>query len=88
MPTLRNVALTAPYMHNGQVATLDEAVRVMAATQLNKEVSPEQVQDVVAFLTGLNGNFPPQTMPRLPLTVGVSVVPAVDPHLKTKPLSH
>jgi cytochrome c peroxidase len=88
VPTLRNVALTAPYMHNGQVATLDEAVRVMAATQLNKEIGADQVRDVVAFLTSLNGNFPPQTMPRLPLTVGVSVVPAIDPHLKTKPLSH
>ncbi|WP_346908497.1 cytochrome c peroxidase [uncultured Roseibium sp.] len=36
VPSLRNVANTAPYFHNGSVATLEEAVRVMAATQLNR----------------------------------------------------
>jgi cytochrome c peroxidase len=84
VPTLRNVALTAPYLHNGQVATLDEAVRVMAKTQLNKEAAPAQVEDLVAFLTSLGGSFPRQSMPRLPLTVGVSIVPPVDPHLKSR----
>lgn len=38
VPSLRNVALTAPYFHNGSVADLPEAVRVMAATQLNAAV--------------------------------------------------
>jgi cytochrome c peroxidase len=84
VPTLRNVALTAPYLHNGKVATLDEAVRVMAKTQLNKDLSPAQVKDVVAFLGSLGGNFPQQTMPRLPLTAGTSVIPPVDPHLEAK----
>jgi cytochrome c peroxidase len=82
VPTLRNVALTAPYFHNGQVATLDEAVRVMAKTQLNKTLPPEQVADIVAFLNGLTGKFPVQEMPRLPNTPGFSVIPPVDPHLK------
>lgn len=68
--TLRNLAYTAPYFHNGRVKTLDEAVRVMAKTQLNKELSDEQVTDVVAFLGALNGAFPVQTMPRLPATPG------------------
>ena len=36
VPTLRNVALTAPYFHNGSVKTLDEPVRLMARLQLNK----------------------------------------------------
>lgn len=84
VPTLRNVALTAPYLHNGKVATLDEAVRVMAKTQLNKELSAAQVKDLVAFLGSLGGNFPQQTMPRLPMTPGSSVVPPVDPHLAAK----
>lgn len=88
VPTLRNIALTAPYLHNGKAQTLEEAVLVMAKTQLNKDLTPAQVKDVVAFLTSLGGTFPAQTMPRLPLTVGVSIVPAVDPHLKTTPLSH
>ncbi len=66
VPTWRNVALTAPYFHNGSVATLEEAVRVMAKTQLNKTPSDKQVKDIVAFLNALTGEFPAQTMPRLP----------------------
>ncbi len=72
--TWRNVALTAPYFHNGKVKTLDEAVRVMAKTQLNKDLTEEQVRDIVAFLEGLTGEFPKQELPRLPETVGYSVV--------------
>ena len=68
VPSLRNVALTAPYFHNGSVATLDEAVRVMAKTQLNKELASAEVLDIVAFLNGLSGEFPAITMPRLPET--------------------
>ena len=70
VPTLRNIALTAPYFHNGSVATLDEAVRVMARVQLNKDLDDAQVADIVAFLNGLTGEFPEQTMPRLPATPG------------------
>jgi cytochrome c peroxidase len=66
VPTLRNVALTAPYFHNGKVKTLDEAVRVMAKLQLNRDLSDQQIADVVAFLNALTGEFPQQQMPRLP----------------------
>lgn len=68
--TLRNLGYTAPYMHNGSVKSLDEAVRVMAKTQLNRDLDPGQVKDIVAFLDALNGAFPEQTMPRLPPTPG------------------
>jgi cytochrome c peroxidase len=64
------VALTAPYFHNGAVNRLDEAVRVMAKTQLNRDLSDEQVSDLVAFLNALTGEFPVQTLPRLPGTPG------------------
>lgn len=70
VPTLRNLVYTAPYLHNGSVKTLPEAVRVMAKTQLNRELSDAQVDDIVAFLTGLTGEFPQQVMPRLPPTPG------------------
>lgn len=70
VPTLRNIALTAPYFHNGSVATLEEAVRVMAKLQLNKTLDAQQVSDIVAFLNALTGEFPEQTMPRLPATPG------------------
>lgn len=85
VPTLRNVALTAPYFHNGNVPTLDEAVRVMAKTQLNKDLSEDQVVDIVAFLNGLSGEFPELAMPRLPLSPNMSVIPPIDPHLKETP---
>lgn len=66
VPSWRNVARTAPYFHTGEVQTLDEAVRVMAKTQLGKTLKPQEVKDIVAFLTSLNGEIPKQTAPELP----------------------
>ena len=77
VPTLRNIAVTAPYFHNGSVATLHEAVRVMAETQLNKDLSNDDVDAIVAFLNGLTGEFPQITMPRLPDTNNSSLVGTV-----------
>ena len=74
VPTWRNVAVTAPYMHNGKVPNLSEAVRVMAKTQLNKDLKEEEVSDIVAFLGSLTGKFPEQKMPRLPASDGVTLV--------------
>ncbi|HEX7374232.1 MAG TPA: cytochrome c peroxidase [Steroidobacteraceae bacterium] len=70
VPGLRNLVYTAPYFHNGQVHTIDEAVRVMASTQLNRTLEPGQVADITAFLESLTGEFPNQQMPRLPPTPG------------------
>jgi cytochrome c peroxidase len=70
VPTLRNLVFTAPYMHNGSVKSLDEAVRVMAATQLNKPLSEQDTRDIVFFLESLTGPFPVEMMPRLPPTPG------------------
>jgi len=74
VPSLRNIALTAPYFHNGSVATLEEAVRVMGKTQLNADISDKDVADITAFLETLNGEFPAISMPRLPDTVNSSLV--------------
>jgi len=70
VPTLRNLTYTAPYMHNGAVKTLPEAVRVMAATQLDRTLTDGEAGDIVAFLESLSGPFPEQTLPRLPPTPG------------------
>ena len=70
VPGLRNLVYTAPYFHNGQVHTINEAVRIMASTQLDKSLSDTQVADIVAFLESLSGPFPDQQMPRLPPTPG------------------
>ena len=70
VPGLRNLEYTAPYFHNGLVHTIDESVRIMASTQLDKTLEPAQVDDIVAFLRTLSGPFPAQQMPRLPPTPG------------------
>lgn len=58
VPPLRNIALTAPYFHNGSAATLDEAVKIMAKTQFGNPLSDEQVDAIVAFLKTLTGKTP------------------------------
>ena len=68
VPTLRNVAITSPYFHNGSVDDLSEAVEIMAKVQLNKKLSKRQKRDIVAFLETLTGEFPEIEMPRLPTT--------------------
>ena len=57
VPSLRNVATTAPYFHDGSAATLDDAVRKMASAQLNRNLSDEQVKLLVAFLHTLTGTY-------------------------------
>jgi len=68
VPGLRNVAMTAPYFHDGSVASLAEAVWIMASTQLGKTLADEEVQDIVAFLDSLTGELPNDfaTAPTLP----------------------
>jgi cytochrome c peroxidase len=72
--TLRNITDTAPYFHNGSVNDLSEAVRLMAKTQLNKDLPEAAVEDIVAFLGALTGEYPEIVMPRLPATSGHSLV--------------
>lgn len=55
VPSLRNVALTAPYLHDGRAATLERAVDVMAEYQLGMTLDQEQVRLLVAFLQTLTG---------------------------------
>lgn len=55
VPSLRNVSETYPYFHDGSVAKLDEAVRIMAKVNLNKDLTEFQVTQIVAFLGSLKG---------------------------------
>jgi len=57
VPSLRNVAVTAPYFDDGSVATLDEAVRKMGTAQLDRALSDQQVAAIVAFLGSLTGTY-------------------------------
>lgn len=66
IPSLRNVALTAPYLHNGSVQTLDQMVRLMGRAQLAIALDDDDVRDIVAFLDSLTGVRPRVTAPTLP----------------------
>ena len=57
VPSLRNVATTAPYFHDGSAATLEDAVRRMAAAQLDRSLTGQQVASIVTFLQTLTGNY-------------------------------
>lgn len=50
---LRNVALTAPYFHDGKIKTLDDAVRKMAKLQLDEDLTDQQVDEITGFLKAL-----------------------------------
>lgn len=58
VPSLRLATLTAPYFHDGSVATLDEAIDVMARYQLGRSIPAEQRRDMIAFLESLVGTHP------------------------------
>ena len=66
--SLRNVAMTPPYFHDGSVATLPEAVKVMARVQLGVPLNDADIRDIVAFLQSLTGELPANfaTAPVLP----------------------
>jgi cytochrome c peroxidase len=58
VPSLRNVAMTPPYFHDGSVRSLPEAVRIMAKVQLGRALSDQDTADIVAFLGSLTGKQP------------------------------
>ncbi|MGN0236284.1 MAG: cytochrome c peroxidase [Paludibacteraceae bacterium] len=55
VPTLRNIALTPPYFHDGSQVTLEDAVRAMGRYELNKELSDTDVALLVGFMNTLTG---------------------------------
>jgi cytochrome c peroxidase len=57
VPSLRNVATTAPYFHDGSAQTLDDAVRKMGLAQLNSTLTDQQVNAIVAYLGTLTGKY-------------------------------
>lgn len=63
VPALRNVALTAPYFHDGSVSSLDDAVQEMARFQQGQALSREDVTCLVEFLKSLNGELDGQQQP-------------------------
>ncbi|MEM9491876.1 MAG: cytochrome c peroxidase, partial [Myxococcota bacterium] len=70
VPSLRNVAETGPYFHDGSVGELDQAIRLMARHQLGKELSDDEVAAVAAWLGALTGELPVKLIapPELPVS--------------------
>jgi len=60
VPALRNIEKTGPYFHDGSVASLEEAVLLMARHQLGKNLTPSDVQSIVTWLGSLTGELPLQ----------------------------
>jgi len=58
VPSLRNIAETAPYLHDGSVETLEESIVIMGKYQLGRDLTDEQVNDIVLFLETLTGEIP------------------------------
>jgi cytochrome c peroxidase len=72
VPTLRNIEKTAPYFHDGSVAKLADAVRMMGKHQLGLELSDEEVTSIETWLKSLTGKLPEAYIqpPKLPGTSG------------------
>lgn len=60
VPSLRNITRTGPYFHDGQVAELEQAVAVMAETQLGTKLEASETKSIVAFLGALEGSLTPE----------------------------
>lgn len=76
VPTLRNIALTAPYFHSGKSWDLRQAVAVMGASQIGLHLSEEETDTIVAFLESLTGMQPRIMYPELPASVATTPRPA------------
>ena len=75
VPNLRNIELTYPYFHDGAVNSLAEAVNIMGKIQLDKEFTPEETTQIVAFLKTLTGERPKLEMPLLPPSTDKTPLP-------------
>ncbi len=66
VPTLRNIALTAPYFHSGKAWDLRQAVAVMGTSQLGVQLTDDETDRIVSFLQSLTGEQPKVVYPTLP----------------------
>ena len=59
---MRNIEKTAPYFHDGSVADLGEAIKIMGKTELNRDLTDIQVAEIETFLKTLTGEIPQDTL--------------------------
>ena len=58
VPSLRNVTKTWPYFHDGSVENLKDAVKIIAKLELNKDLTSQEIDEIVTFLNTLTGDLP------------------------------
>ncbi|MBT1073105.1 cytochrome-c peroxidase [Pelotalea chapellei] len=76
-PSLRNVAITAPYFHSGVVWSLKEAVAVMGSAQFGIQLSSDETDAITAFLGSLTGQQPKVVHPLLPISTDTTPHPVL-----------
>lgn len=79
-PSLRNIAKTGPYFHDGATATLDEAILLMGRHQLGREIPEADRKKIETFLSALTGELPPADFIKAPaLPPSTAKTPKADP---------
>lgn len=79
VPSLRNIEKTGPYYHNGKVATLEEAIRLMGKHQLGRELSGEQVDSIAHWMKSLTGEISEEYTREPKLPESSAATPKPDP---------
>lgn len=80
VPSLRNISKTGPYFHDGSVATLDEAIKLMALHQVGRELTEGDVKSIAIWLETLNGSAPAELIKKPTLPESGPTTPAADPN--------
>jgi cytochrome c peroxidase len=79
VPSLRNVAETGPWFHDGAYDRLETAIQAMAYHQLGKEIPDQDAQDIAAFLKSLTGEIPQDYIKKPELPANGEKTPGPDP---------
>lgn len=79
VPSLRNIARTGPWFHDGSVETLDEAIALMARHQLGRELTAQQIASIASFLGSLTGEIPTTYVAKPELPKSGPKTPKPDP---------
>lgn len=74
-PTLRNIEETAPYFHNGQIWSLQDAIKEMGSVQLGITINDKDAASIETFLKSLTGTKPAITYPILPASTNTTPKP-------------
>lgn len=79
VPSLRNVAQTAPYFHDGSVEKLTDAIKLMASHQLGRDLPDADAESIAAFLRSLTGDIPKEFIQEPALPPSGKTTPKADP---------